>query len=301
MSSPPAPAPEAVLFPNRPARPEMTPAEVEIWQAYIWEKSGLFFTPSRLYFLSQRLWERIQQLKLTSYTEYYHYVVYNANGATEWLLLLDGLLNNETSFFRHEPSFNALRELALPELVQQKRRQGVSNLHVWSAGCSAGQEPYSLAMLLLEQLEARLWQLRVMGSDISRSKLAQARLGQYKQHEVRYMPPYYRDKYLRWVQTAQGTHYQVVERVRELVQFGYLNFKEPDSYWIHGQDIIFCQNVLIYFKPDHRLEIVKLLIERLNPGGFLFLAPAEMVGLRMPGVTFVNAPDTLVYRKTTVI
>jgi chemotaxis methyl-accepting protein methylase len=247
--------------------------------------------------MAQRLWDRVQQLNLASYTDYYHYVAHNPNGNGEWLQLLDSLLNNETSFFRHEPSFNALRELALPELLRQKRRQGGNSMTVWSAGCSAGQEPYSLAMTLLEQIDSHLWQLRVIGSDISQSKLAQARQGQYKQHEVRYMPDYYREKYLRWVQTAQGAHYQVVQRVQALVQFGYLNFKEPQTCWVHGQDIIFCQNVLIYFKPDHRLEIVKLLIQRLNPGGFLFLAPAEMVGLRIPGVTFVNAPDSLVYRK----
>lgn len=275
----------------------MTPLEAEIWQTYIWQKSGLFFTPSRLYYLTQRLWERVQQLQLKSYTDYYHYVLYNSNGNEEWLQLLDTLLNNETSFFRHEPSFAAVRQLVLPTLLQQKRQQGVSSMTVWSAGCSAGQEAYSLAMTLLEQVDSHLWQLRVFGSDISRVKLAQARSGRYKQHEVRYMPDYYRDKYLRWVQTASGSYYEVVQRVRSLVQFGYSNFKEPETYWVSGADMIFCQNVLIYFQPEHRLTVVQGLLRRLNPGGYLFLAPAEMVGLRMAGVQLINAPDALVYRR----
>ncbi|MEM7112564.1 MAG: protein-glutamate O-methyltransferase CheR [Chloroflexota bacterium] len=285
------------MFNTQANRPKLTAAEAEIWQALVWERSGLHFSRSRLYFLEMRLWERTKQCGLKSYTDYYHYVLYNENGRSEWTALLDNLLNNETSFFRHQPSYTALREQALPTLLREKRRQGHMQLSFWSAGCSGGQEAYSLAMLLLETVDSHLWQLRVLGSDISQNKLTQARQGRYKQHEVRYMPDLYRNKYMRWSQTGVGTFYEVVQRVQNVVQFGYMNFKEPSSYWVTGQDVIFCQNVLIYFKPDHRIEIVKELLRRLNPGGYLFLAPAEMVGLRLPGIELMKFADSLVYKR----
>lgn len=285
------------MFNKKANRPKLSANETDIWLSYIWEQSGLHFTRSRLYFLEMRLWERVQACGLTSYADYYHYVLYNENGRSEWKQLLDNLLNNETSFFRHQPSFTALHERVLPKLLRDKRRQGSTQLTFWSAGCSGGQEAYSLAMLLLETADSHLWQLQVLGSDISQSKLAQAQAGRYKQHEVRYMPDHYRDKYMRWSQTSTGNFYEVVQQVQKLVQFGYMNFKEPSSYWVTGQDVIFCQNVLIYFKPNHRLEIVKDLLKRLNPGGYLFLAPAEMVGLRLPGIELMNFVDSLVYRR----
>ena len=144
----------------------------------------------------------------------------------------------------------------------------------------------------------RGWQPKVTGSDISQRALDKARRGRYKPYEMRHMPDLYRENYMTVLKDKRSVFHQVADRVRALVQFGYLNLNDPNSFWVSAQDVIFCQNVLIYFKPESRVEIVRRLCQRLNPGGYLFLAPAEVVGLRLPGVQPVRLANSLIYRRT---
>jgi chemotaxis methyl-accepting protein methylase len=302
---------------NGATSPEMSGLEYEVWREFIQHRCGLYFTENRLRFLRQRLWERMRAREIRSYSEYYHHVAFNPGGDEEWQELLELLLNQETGFFRHQPSFDALVEHVLPRLMYDKQRHGINGITMWSAGCSVGQEPYSLAMAFLEMVEPTLprrtgeaiplspvqsggmggWQVKVSGSDISRRGLDLARRAQYKHYQVRTMPDHYRQKYMSEVVTKWGLLHQVNDRVRALVQFGYTNLNEPTSYWISAQDVIFCQNVLIYFEPENRVEIVRRLCQRLNVGGYLFLAPAEVVGLKLPGIEPVRLTDVLVYQR----
>lgn len=289
------------------ARPDLTTSEYEAWREFIWQQSGLYFPENRREFLARRIWERMRIRQIHSCGEYYHFVRFNPQGGKEWEELLELLVICETGFFRHEPSFRALAEI-LPHLLLCNQERGLNTLRMWSAGCSTGQEAYSLAMLFLETVRfLELWQVEIMATDISRRALEKARRGLYKPFEVKFMPEHYRGKYL----TAEGgagatasiaslrstTRYRVVKRVREMVHFGYLNLNDPTSFWVTAQDVIFCQNVLIYFKPESRVETVRHLCQRLNPGGYLFLAPAEVVGLKLPGVQLVYFEDSLVYKR----
>ncbi len=281
-------------------RPEMSLSEYEIWRELVSQRCGLYFTPSRRHFLQARLWERMQIHQFKRYNEYYHYVLYNPHGSREWAQLLDLLLNNESSFFRHTPSFAALTDHVLPAVMQEKRQQRLNMLSMWSAGCANGQEAYSLAMAFHEAVrpdEARLWQAKVWGSDISQKSLRKAKNGRYKPYDVRTMPEGFRRKYMTVTENGRNTFYDVVPAVKRLVQFVELNFTKPEEYWITGQDIIFCQNVLIYFQRAERLEIVERLCKRLAPGGYLFLAPAEVVGLKIPGIKPVKFEESLVYQR----
>lgn len=289
------------------ARPDLTTSEYETWREFIWQQSGLYFPENRRDFLVRRIWERMRVRRIHSYGEYYHFVRFNSKGGEEWEELLELLVVGETGFFRHEPSFRALAEI-LPHLLLHNQKRGFNTLRMWSAGCSTGQEAYSLAMLSLESVPfPELWQVEIMATDISRRAVEKARKGLYKPFEVRFMPEYYRDKYL-MVEGKAGamasipfagstTRYQVAKRVRAMVHFGYLNLSDPTNYWVTAQDVIFCQNVLIYFKPESRVETVRHLCQRLNPGGYLFLAPAEVTGLKLPGVQLVHFEDTLVYKR----
>jgi chemotaxis protein methyltransferase CheR len=303
---------------NDGAQPEMSGLEYEVWREFVQQRCGLYFSENRLRFLRQRLWERMRQRRIRSYSEYYHFVAYNADGEREWNELLELLLNQETGFFRHMPSYEALTGYVLPHLMQAKQKHGVNIITMWSAGCSIGQEPYSLAMAFLEMVDPTLprqagvavplspvqggghggWLVKVSGSDISHNALDRARLGRYKPYEVRLMPDPYRQKYMREVVGQWGVFHQVDDRVRALVQFGYINLNEPTTYWVSAQDVIFCQNVLIYFQPERRVEIVQRLCQRLNVGGYLFLAPAEVVGLRLSGIEPVRLTDVLIYQRT---
>lgn len=272
----------------------MSSAETALWRTLIHSRIGLYFSDSRLYFLEQRLWERMQACGETSYRRYYHAVLRRGEMSPEWLALRDLIVNNESSFFRHTPSYEALQQQALPELLVAKRRAKVNTLMMWSAGCSGGQEAYSLTMSALELVDPLAWQLRVTGTDISQRQLTKAQTATYKEYEVRYMPAYFRQKYM---QAATGGGVKIRPMVRRLAQFGTLNLHDPANYWVAGQDIIFCQNVLIYFQLEDRIEIVKRLCQRLNNGGYLFLAPAELVGLQLPQMTLARWRDVLVYKK----
>ncbi|MBI5029107.1 MAG: protein-glutamate O-methyltransferase CheR [Chloroflexi bacterium] len=290
--------------------PAMSATEYEVWQKFIQDRCGLYFTQTRQRYLRQRLWERMRLCAIKSYSEYYRYVVYNSRGGDEWAEILTLLLNNETSFFRHVPSFDALARYVLPELTKEKSRHGVTSMTMWSAGCAAGQEAYSLAMTFLEFLSSTppidekgmsrtSWQLMVTGTDIDLPALDKARRAQYKASEVRYMPEAQRNRYVRVVSEDKGvpSNYKVVDTVRAVTQFGHLNLIDP-AYWVSAQDVIFCQNVLLYFELESRLAVVQRLCQCLNPGGFLFLAPAEVVGLKLPGIQLVRQPDSLIYQRT---
>lgn len=292
-------------------QPEMSDFEYEVWHECIQQRCGLHFTENRMRIMSQRLWGRMRLHGIGSYSEFYHYVNFNPGGEREWEELQESLLNLETSFFRHPPSFEALTGHLLPELMRVKRAYGTNGIAMWSAGCSTGPEPYSLAMAFMESVAPASpgrdremvsgipggWRLTVLGTDISRSSLEKARRGRYRPHEVRYMPDPYRQKYLVRVESEEGTFYQIDERVRGLVRFGHLNLSDPHGYWIAAQDVIFCQNVLLYFGPQSRVSAVQRLCECLNPGGYLVLGPAEAVGLKLPGVEPLCLEDSLVYQR----
>jgi chemotaxis methyl-accepting protein methylase len=291
-----------------------------LWRDYIRHRCGLCFSDSRVWFLRQSLWERMRLCGTQSYREYYHYVTTHAAGEAEWLALLEGLLNHETGFFRHPPSFTALTEHVLPERLGDKAT--AAPITMWSAGCSTGQEAYSLAMVFLEltapptathgqqtanekQAEP---QARVIGSDISSLALHKARCGLYKSYEMRSLPDTYRQRYFTMAEAGPQAVYQAGPRLRMMVEFGCVNLHDPASSPFaplpfmggrgEGVDVIFCQNVLIYFTSEDRLTIVQQLCQRLRPGGCLFLGPAEVVGLRLPSIQSVQLPDVLMYQRT---
>jgi chemotaxis protein methyltransferase CheR len=292
---------------DRTVRPDLTTSEYEAWREFVWQQSGLYFSENHRGFLARRIWERMRARRIHNCSEYYHFMRFNRQGSKEWEELLELLVTCETGFFRHEPSFRALAEI-LPHLLLRKQEGDLNTIRMWSAGCSTGQEAYSLAMLFLDTVRfPELWRAEIMATDISRRAVKKARTGLYKPFEVRYMPEHYLDKYLTVEGGAGATastpslrstiRYRVAKRVREMVHFGYLNLSDPTSCWVTAQDVIFCQNVLIYFKPESRVETARHLCQRLNPGGYLFLAPAEVIGLKLPGVQLVHFEDSLVYKR----
>lgn len=293
-----------MVQPYQTTPPEMSVVERELWQMLIQERCGLQFNDGRLSLLRQRLWKRMQVRRLLSYSDYYHYVTFNSEGQEEWQMLQALLLNHETSFFRHPTVLEALTKHLLPTVIERKIRQGVGLITLWSAGCSTGQEPYSMAMVALEWLATlpppvfqnggQGWHLKISGSDISREALQKARQGRYKPHELRYLPDEYRSQYLKRIDDG----YQIVGSARSVVQFGYVNLLDPATFWVMSQDVIFCQNVLIYFKPEDRRKIVNHLLGCLAPGGYLVTTPATTDGLQLKGVQRVSLPDVLVYQRT---
>jgi len=170
--------------------PDMSAEACALWQTLIQQRCGLYFSESRLRALRQHLWERMQLRHLHNYSSYYHLVAAQPADNEEWQALLELLLNHETSFFRHLPSYHALRTHVLPGLFSDPQRE--QTLTIWSAGCATGQEAYSLAMACDECTIPPGWRVCVIGSDVSHEALDKARIGQYKLHELRQLPEYYR-------------------------------------------------------------------------------------------------------------
>lgn len=278
-------------------QPELSAAEYALWRELIWQRCGLYFSENRRRFLRERLWGRMRAGGVECYAEYYRFVAHNAQGASEWRHLLENLVVNETSFFRHPPSYASLTARILPELLRVKRERGEQMLRMWSAGCSSGQEAYSLAIAFLEMPDARSWRLKVTGTDISQTALAKARRGSYRAHELRDLPDLFRERHFIMSKDTHGTLYNVADSVRKLVDFRTANLVAGDDLHLHMQDVIFCQNVLIYFKPESRAEVVRGLCARLNFGGFLVPAPAEIIELDLPDIEPVRVQDTLIYRR----
>jgi len=278
-------------------RPELSGIELDIWRDFIDTRCGTYFTDSRVRYLTRCLWQRMQALGMSGYGEYYRHVAFNPEGSDEWDRLLELLVNRETGFFRHLPSFQAVAQRVLPELRALRARHGIRELTAWSAGCSTGQEAYSLAMVLREGLAGSDWSLKVCGSDVSAAALEEARRGLYRAAAAQNVPAEYRSRYLRAKRNCSQVYCEVIPELRAVVEFGQLNLNQLPSYWVGQQDIIFCQNVLIYFRPERRVEIAHKLCGKLKPRGYLFLAPGELVGLKIPGVRFIQFESSLAYQR----
>lgn len=184
--------------------------------------------------------------------------------------VLDAMTNNETWFFRDTNCFGALTKVVLPEMM--KRRAAERRLAIWSAACSSGQEPYSIAMSLREELNLAGWNFSILGTDFCTAILERARAGLYRQMEVnrglpaRLLPRYFRQ---------QGLHWQLNPDILSMVKFEFVNLAQPWSNTLPAADIIFLRNVLIYFDVDTRKAVLARVRRVLRPDGFLFLGCAE--------------------------
>ena len=289
-----------MLLSGEADRPELLRDEAALWRSAIAGRCGLDFGAGRERTLSRGLWGRAREVGARSYAEYRRFLA--GNGA-EWQPLIERLVNPETRFWRHAPSFEALVEVALPELLRERTaRFSAEPLRIWSAGCSTGEEAYSLAIAALlgpglrPAGRPKAPPVRVLGTDLCEASLARARRGCYGERSVGALPPKLAPLGLRRPADDPRRPYEVAPEVRAAVAFAQGNLTE-DGAPEEPQDVIFCQNVLLYFHPDLRTEVVRRLVRHLAPGGFLFLAPGEIVGLRLPELSGLRCASAAVYRR----
>lgn len=214
-----------------------------------------------------------------------------SSAAAQWDALIERLTNHETSFFRHPPSFDALRSQVLPEL-RASRKGG--RLSLWSAGCSTGQEAYSMAMCAGD--DAAAGDFTVWGSDISHQAIKTARQARYGPRAVAAIPDRYRQRYLREVTGPSGTEYEVVDDLRHRVRFMTANLVEPDGFR-PSHDVVMCHNVLIYFSPAAVSRTVAWLASCVSLGGYLMLGPGEAPNDRPPGLEPVAINGVRVFQR----
>lgn len=263
---------------------------------FIYEKSAIFFADNKKSQLESRLNLRMRANNLTDYDKYYYLLKYDPQADSELQSLFDSVSTNETSFFRSPPQIQALRDIALPQIMAAKSAAGERRLRLWSAGCSTGEEPYTMAIVLKECLGAELanWDIRILGSDISEKALQSARDAVYNEYTLRTAPQVVKDSYF----TREDGRYRINEDIRSLVEFQFLNFSDaPRISLMRDFDIIFCRNVLIYFDDTARKRFVEQLHESLHPGGFLFIGHSESLHNISRAFKLVHFPGALGYRK----
>lgn len=239
---------------------------------FVHDYCGLYFDDSSKFLLERRLSRRLAVHHLRSFEEYYRLLRYDRKREEELVVLIDNLTTNETYFFRETPQLRAFSEEILPEL--RKTRAERKCLRIWSAGCSTGEEPYTIAILLHESGDWwRDWQIEIIGSDINQRVLNAARKGVYKKNAHRATPP---EMLSRYFTMDEKGDYRISDRVKELVSFSCLNLLDPyKTSLISHMDVIFCRNVIIYFDREAKKKVIESFHDKLRDGGYLLLGHSE--------------------------
>jgi len=252
---------------------EVTPLPEEVFRLMrdlIRDYCGIYFDDGSRYILEKRLSRRVSKLHLSSFRDYFRYLLYDRNRKEELTSIIDILTVNETYFFREKNQLKTFSEEVLPEL--QETNKDIKRLRIWSAGCSTGEEPYTIAMLVLETGSFHDWTIEILGSDINQRVLQVARRGIYRKNSFRTTEEYFLGKYF----VEENGFFRISDNAKQQVNFNLLNLLDPYKVQLVGKmDVIFCRNVLIYFDLLSRKKVVDVFSERLAEGGYLLLGHAE--------------------------
>ncbi len=259
---------------------------------YIERETGLAYSSGRLFQFINRVSERIEAGKFEDIADYYDFVTGGLSGEGELEKLLERLVVRETSFFRNQPHFHTLREYVLPVIISNKKFAMQKELRLWSAGCATGQEPYSIAIAVLELLGLDSgWKIQIFATDISREAVMRTEIGKYEKSEIKNIPGELLNKYF-----DKGTdRYTAKQEVRKIVYPMYHNLTKEAPFY--GIDVIFCRNVLIYFAVPTIRRIAGYLHTALNDNGFLFLGHSESLYGITDRFRLVDFAGLLLYRK----
>jgi chemotaxis protein methyltransferase CheR len=263
----------------------------------IYRISGIFYADTKFYLLATRARRRMTAIKSASFADYLDRLTAHPNREAEVRNFLNEITIGETYFFRSQRHLDAVSKIVLPKLMALPSKQGFKKLRVWSAGCSTGEEPYTLSILLLEQLlqKHKDWTFEIVATDLNDLSVAKCREGLYGEYAVRNLSADMRQKYF----SAENNLYRLKEEVRATVKFERLNLQDQSKMlFMKGFDLVFCCNVLIYFDGAAKRRTVDHFHNSLVPGGYFFLGECEtLFGIyerfrlvHFPGATGYNKP-----------
>ena len=271
---------------------QLTDAELKLLQALVYQECGMHFDERRAHFLQDRLQRRLRECQIDSFYSYYRLLI-SDKGKQELAQLLENLTVNETSFFRNKAQLELFQKYVFEDLLRRKQERRDYSIRIWSAGCSTGQEAYTLAMLMADGLAYYYmrnplpfdmptpkplipppWKVEILASDISYSVLRAGQEGIYTENQMASVDYGYRLRYF----DKLGERYAVKKAVKELVHFDFHNLKT--EYLPQRNDIIFCRNVMMYFDEPEQKRLVNKFARCLNSDGYLFVGHAEsLLGL----------------------
>ena len=277
---------------------ELNASDEEFYQLrdYIYELCGIHIADNRKYLVENRLSARLKELNLKTFGEYYYYLRYDSNRRDELNKLYEVITTNETSFYRNPPQLKVFQDVVLKELLDAMRAKGSRRLRIWSAGCSTGEEPYTLGIILHEVLKSEIaaWDIKISASDISPAVLAAAKAGIYSEYALRTTPKEIVQKYFK----QNGKEFHLAESVKKLVSFGQLNLSDKlQVRRIERSQIVFCRNVIIYFDDEMKTQVINSFYDNLLPGGALLIGHSESLHNISRALKPEHHKGAIVYRK----
>lgn len=243
----------------------LTDVEFESFRKLIYDKSGITFSATNRSILDSRLKELLREKNLSSIKDYYNLII---SDESEMKFMLDSVTTNLTRFFRNQPHFDAFINYVIPHILEEKKKTGDTTIRIWSAGCSTGEEPYTIAMILKEILPPQ-YKFMVTASDISLKSLMVGQQGFYPEARIQGVPANYLSKYFE--KTESG--YQVVQDVMSSIKFDYHNLRNDSG--MRNLDIVFCRNVLIYFDEAAQKACIDRFWDAMGNKSYLFIGHSE--------------------------
>ncbi len=246
--------------------------------SFIYEKCGIKLPDSKKIMIEARLRKRLRDLNIDSYSEYCQMLFSSRNDNKEITQMIDLVTTNKTDFFREPRQFNFLSDIALPELEDKYGAGTKRPLRIWSAGCSTGEEPYTISIVLNEfAKEKNKFSYNILATDISTHVLEIAKLGIYEEERTQVIPNPLMHKYFLKSKNKEKKVVRIIPQLRKTIDFQWLNFMD-NNFSITGKfDAIFCRNVIIYFDKETQDRLIAKLIDYLVPGGYLFLGHSESI------------------------
>ncbi|UCG79320.1 MAG: protein-glutamate O-methyltransferase CheR [Nitrospirota bacterium] len=267
----------------------MTDAEFKLFRDLIYAECGMYLRPGNKDFLNSRVVKRMAEINVN--TPYWYYRLITDGNKSELIKLLDLLTINETSFFRNKPQFDLFRKKILPDVIKKREEAGERVLRIWSAGCSTGEEPYTIAMVANEAVP-KGWKVRIFASDLSLSALETANRGIYDvKKTMQEVDGYYVERYFESV----GNSLRILESLKRMIVFDFHNLKLEHG--LSDIDIVFCRNVMIYFDEEEHKRLIRKFHKCINDNGYLLIGHAESIQWWDSGFEFLHDKKGTAYKK----
>jgi chemotaxis protein methyltransferase CheR len=251
---------------------DLTEKEFLLFKDLIYRETGISMSDKKKKLIVARLSKRLRILQLSSFTEYYQYLQESPDAEEEIVNLINRVTTNKTDFFREKHHFDFLMSELFPQMISEGRRNGMHKLRIWSAGCSSGEEPYTLAMTILEAFKAeRGWDIKILATDLDTEILQKAIAGVYPTQAITPVPREYLSRYF----NRTGENYAVSDACKSLISFRRLNLMDEAFPLKNPFDIIFCRNVIIYFDAQTKDSLLTRYHKHLKNNGHIFIGHSE--------------------------
>lgn len=274
---------------------QITDQEFSNLRDFIYAECGIYIADNRKYLLENRLGNRIKKLNLKNFDEYYNLLRFDPAKGAEMKKLFEVITTNETSFYRNPPQLKVFQEEVLSDVLASCRKKG-RKLRMWSAGCSTGEEPYTISIIIHEMLKAELpnWDIRITANDLSERVLESARRGVYNDYTLRTTPE---EIVARYFDVDNGQN-KIRQEVKRLVSYGQINLRDRVQVKrVERSQIVFCRNVIIYFDDEMKKRVINAFYDNLLPGGYLIIGHSESLHNITRAFKPIHYPGAIIYQK----